>query len=103
MRRAASVAAEEVYQAVVGPPVGCGVAEGFGSVAWVGFAVGFAVAAVVGAGSGVAALVGCCGAGETDGWTVGIRVPVPGGGGMRGPGDVAVVRVAPGGVDGPAG
>ncbi|MEU0650928.1 hypothetical protein ABZ485_01550 [Streptomyces albogriseolus] len=99
MRRAASVAAEEVYQAVVGPPVGCGVAEGFGSVAW----VGFVVAAVVGAGSGVAALVGCCGAGETDGWTVGTRVPVPGGGGMRGPGDVAVVRVAPGCVDGPAG
>ncbi|MFC8838045.1 hypothetical protein ACFT8V_33440, partial [Streptomyces griseoincarnatus] len=73
-------------------------AEGFGSVAGfvcafpVGSTAGLAVAAVD-AGSGVAVPAGCRGAGEPDGWTVGTRVPVPGGGGMRGPGGVgAVVR-----------
>ncbi|MEZ0162718.1 hypothetical protein AB8850_33675, partial [Streptomyces griseorubens] len=103
MRRAASVAAGEVYQVVVGASVGWGVAEGFGAVVGfvLGFPVGFAVGVVVrfavvegdalGAGSGVAVPAGCRGAGEADGWAVGRRVPVPGGGGIRGPGGVAVV------------
>ncbi|MGY1547576.1 hypothetical protein [Streptomyces sp. MN6] len=91
MRRAASVAAEEVYQVVVGPlPVGSGVGEGFdGGVGRVGVCLTVAVA------------VG--GAGEAVGRAVGVRVPVPGGGGMPGPGVVAVVRGAPGPVDGTAG
>ncbi|WP_437099519.1 hypothetical protein [Streptomyces sp. enrichment culture] len=70
MRRAASVAAEEVYQVVVGPSAGVGVAVGFGSVVGfvlgfaVGCGVGFAVAAFV---SGSAVSAGCRGPGETGG------------------------------------